>query len=99
MASFFFGVNGPTLDFRQDLLISDSDAPRILMYLASTECGFVQETNADGGIITRVATAEETAANYARKTLSDLLTATTAYEKAQAAAAAAASVTPIEPIG
>ena len=48
--------------------------------------------------VTRPATPEETAANYARAILADLLAQTVAHEKAQAAAAAAAAVTPIEPV-
>lgn len=48
--------------------------------------------------VTRPATPEETAANYAKAILSQLLSETVTYEKAQAAAAAAAAVTPIEPV-
>ena len=48
--------------------------------------------------VTRPATPDETAANYARAILADLLNQTVAWEKAQAAAAAAAAVTPIEPV-
>lgn len=45
---------------------------------------------------TRPATPEEAAQAYARATLNTLLTATVAWEKAEAAAAAAADVPPIE---
>ena len=47
------------------------------------------------GWVTRAATPEETAANYARAILSQLLSETVAHEKAQAAAAAADTVPPI----
>lgn len=50
------------------------------------------------GWVTRPATPDETAANYARAILADLLNQTVAWEKAQAAAAAAASVTPIQTV-
>ena len=43
MATFFFGVLGPTLDFRQDLAIADTDAPRIMGYLMSSSFGTVTE--------------------------------------------------------
>jgi hypothetical protein len=43
MATFFFGVNGPTLDFRHDLAIADTDAPRIMGYLMSSSFGTVTE--------------------------------------------------------
>ena len=62
------------------------------------------ETEADRPMIatqawvTRPATPEETAANYARAILSQLLSETVAREKAMAAAAAADAVTPIEPM-
>ena len=46
--------------------------------------------------VTRPATPEETASNYANAILSQLLADTVAHEKAQAAAAAANSVAPIE---
>jgi hypothetical protein len=50
------------------------------------------------GWVTRRATPEETAANYARAILSQLLSETVAREKAMAAAAAADAVAPIEPM-
>jgi hypothetical protein len=62
------------------------------------------ETEADRPMIpvqswvTRPATPEETAANYARAILSQLLSETVAREKAMAAAAAADAVAPIEPM-
>jgi hypothetical protein len=43
MATFFFGVQGPTLDFRQDLAIADTDAPRIMGYLMASSFGTVTE--------------------------------------------------------
>lgn len=118
MANLFFGVQGPTLDLRQDLQIADTDAPRIIGYLMASSYGTVtenvihtrpdpswspgeDETEADRPMIqtqewvTRPATPEETAANYARAILSQLLSETVAYEKAQAAAAAAEGVAPI----
>lgn len=49
--------------------------------------------------VTRPATPEETAANYANAILKQLLAETVAFEKAQAAAAAANAVTPIVPVG
>jgi hypothetical protein len=121
MATLFFGVQGPTLDLRQDLQIADTDAPRIIGYLMASSYGTVtenivseipdaswspgeDETEEDRPTIqtqawvTRPATAEETAANYARSVLDSLLTATVAHEKAQAAAAAADAVTPIDPV-
>jgi hypothetical protein len=48
--------------------------------------------------VTRPATPEETAANYARSVLADLLAQTVAHEKVLAAATAADAVTPITPI-
>lgn len=49
--------------------------------------------------VSRPATPEETAEAYARAILSQLLSETVAYEKAQAAAAAANGVAPIEVVG
>ena len=118
MATFFFGVNGPTLDFRQDLAIADADAPRIMGYLMSSSFGTVTEnivseepdaswspgegeTEADRPMIatqawvTRQASPEETAANYAKAILAQLLEQTVAFERAQAAKVAAESVAPI----
>ncbi len=118
MATFFFGVQGPTLDFRQDLAIADADAPRIMAYLMASSYGTVTEniqttepdanwtpgegeTEADRPTITtqawvtRPATPEEAAANYANAILASLLDATVAYEKAEAAKAAADGVAPI----
>lgn len=46
--------------------------------------------------VTRPATAEEAAQNYAKATLNSLLAATVSWEQAQAAAAAAAQVPPIQ---
>lgn len=63
------------------------------------------ETEADRPMIpvqqwvSRPATPEETAEAYARAILSQLLSETVAYEKAQAAAAAANGVAPIEVVG
>jgi len=48
--------------------------------------------------VTRPATPEEAATNYARATLTSLLSSTVAWEKARAAEAAANAVTPIEPV-
>lgn len=45
--------------------------------------------------VTRPATPEETAANYAKAILNQLLAETVAWEKAQAAAAAAEEIAPI----
>jgi hypothetical protein len=121
MATLFFGVQGPTLDLRQDLQIADTDAPRIIGYLMASSYGTVtenvvsevpdaswspgeDETEDDRPTIqtqawvTRPATPEETAANYARAILADLLNQTVAREKAMAAQAAADAVTPIEPV-
>ncbi len=118
MATFFFGVQGPTLDFRQDLNIADTDAPRIMGYLMSSSFGTVTEniqseepdaswspgegeTEADRPMlqtqawVTRQASPEETAANYAKAILAQLLEQTVAFERAQAAKAAADSVTAI----
>lgn len=122
MANLFFGVQGPTLDLRQDLQIADTDAPRIIGYLMGTGFGTVteniksevpdpswtpgeKETDADRPMlqtqawVTRPATPEETAANYARSILASLLSATVAHEKAAAAAAASAAISDIQPIG
>ena len=121
MANLFFGVEGPTLDLREDLQIADSDAPRIMAYLMASSYGQVtenvirtrpdpswspgeDETEADRPTIqtqewvTRPATPEETATNYAKAILGQLLSETVNWEKAQAAAAAANSVAPIVPI-
>lgn len=43
MATFFFGVNGPTLAFQQNLAIADADAPRIMAYLMGSSYGTVTE--------------------------------------------------------
>lgn len=43
MATLSFGVDGPTMDFIVEMQIKDSDAPRILAYLASTSYGQVTE--------------------------------------------------------
>lgn len=92
MATFFFGVNGPTLQFQQDLAIADADAPRIMAYLMNPFNGYGTVTEQG---VTRVATPEEAAANYAQAVLASLLDATVAFEKAEAAKAAAESVAPI----
>ena len=47
--------------------------------------------------VTRPATAEEAAQNYARATLASLLNSTVAWERAEAAAKAAADIAPITP--
>lgn len=121
MANLFFGVEGPTLDLREDLQIADTDAPRIMAYLMASPYGQVTEnvvttvpdpswtpsdeqTEADRPSIsiqqwvTRPATPEETAANYAKAILSQLLSETVNWEKAQAAAAAANGIAPIVPV-
>ena len=49
--------------------------------------------------VTRPATPEETAENYAKAILGQLLAETVAYEKAQAAAAAVNGVAPISVVG
>lgn len=43
MATLFFGVDGPTLNLREDLQIADSDAPRIMAYLMASPYGTVTE--------------------------------------------------------
>lgn len=101
MANLFFGVSGPTLDLQEELQIADSDAPRILGYLMASSYGQVTENVVDGDTqswVTRPATPEETAANYAKAVLSQLLSETVAHEKAVAAAAAADAITPILPV-
>lgn len=101
MATLFFGVTGPTLDLRQDLQVADTDAPRILGYLMSSPYGTVTENVVNGDTqewVTRPATPEETASNYARLILASLLDATVQHEKAVAAAAAAAAVALIVPV-
>ena len=101
MATLFFGVSGPTLDLQEDLQIADSDAPRILGYLMASSYGQVTENIVDGDTqswVTRAATPEETAANYAKAVLSQLLSETVAWERSVAAAAAAAAVVPVAPV-
>lgn len=121
MATLFFGVNGPTLDLREDLQIGDTDAPRIMAYLMASPYGQVTEniqsqvpdtgwspgedqTEADRPMIpvqswvSRPATPDETASNYAKAVLSQLLSETVNWEKAQAASAAANQVTSIVPV-
>lgn len=93
MATFFFGVNGPTLQFQQNLAIADADAPRIMAYLMNPSSGYGTMTEQG---VTRVATPEESAANYAQAILAQLLEQTVAFERAEAAKAAAESVTPIQ---
>ena len=48
--------------------------------------------------VTRTATPDETAANYAKAILGQLLSETVAWERSVAAAAAAAAVVPIAPV-
>lgn len=121
MATLFFGVEGPTLDLREDLQIADTDAPRIMAYLMASSYGQVTEnvittssdpnwtpgegqTEADRPSmsiqqwVTRPATPEETAANYAKAILSQLLSETVNWEKAKAAQNAADAVAPINPV-
>lgn len=43
MANLSFGVDGPTMNFTVTMQIADSDAPRILQYLQSTNYGKVTE--------------------------------------------------------
>jgi hypothetical protein len=118
MATLFFGVDGPTLDLREELNIADTDAPRIIAYLMASSYGTVtenvqseepdaawspgeDETEEDRPFIamqqwvTRPATPDETAANYAKAVLAQLLEQTVAYEKAEAAKAAADNISPI----
>lgn len=94
MATLSFGVDGPTMDFTVEMLIKDSDAPRILAYLKSTEYGTVRETVIDddgnSSEISREATLEETAKAFAAGILQGLLNQTVRYEKDQAARAAEA---------
>jgi hypothetical protein len=119
MANLSFSVDGPTLNLSSSLSISDSDAPRILSYLLSSQYGSVteniqtevpdpswspseDETEEDRPTmltqqwVTRQATAEEAANNYAKNVLSSLLSATVEWEKAIAIQQAAESVTPID---
>ena len=121
MANLFFGVEGPTLDLREDLQIADSDAPRIMAYLMASSYGTVTEniirTRPDPSWspgedeteenrptiqtqewVTRPATPEETATNYARAILGQLLSETVNWERSQAAISAAAAVAPITPV-
>lgn len=101
MATLFFGVTGPTLDLREDLQIADTDAPRIMAYLMASSYGQVTENVVDGNTqswVTRPATPEETAANYANAILAQLLAETVAHEKAEAARIAAEAISPITPV-
>ena len=101
MATLFFGVSGPTLDLQEELQIADSDAPRIMGYLMASSYGQVTENVVDGDTqswVTRAATPEETAENYAKAILGQLLSETVAWERSVAAAAAAAAVVPISPM-
>ena len=121
MANLSFAIAGPTLNLSVTMQIQDTDAPRIMAYLAASSYGKVTEnvvsnvpdpswspgegeTEADRPTmqvqswVTRDATPEETAQNYAKAVLDSLLAATVSHEQAAAAAAAAASVTPIVPV-
>lgn len=96
-----FGVDGPTQDWTISLNIGDSDAPRILAWLASDASGYgtVTESTMDGDrqvFTTRQATAEEAARNYAEATLRNLLASAVAWEREQAAKAAAEAIPDIE---
>lgn len=95
MATLFFGVTGPTLDLQEDLQIADSDTPRILGYLMASSYGTVTENIVDGDTqswVTRPATPAETAENYAKAILGQLLSETVAWERSVASVAAAAAV-------
>lgn len=93
MANLSFGVTGPTMDFIVNMQIEDSDAPRILAYLATTEYGIVTENEE-----IRPATQEETARAFAAGILRGLLDQTVRYEKAEAARIAAEQVPDINPV-
>lgn len=71
-------------------------------YLMAASYGTLTENIVDGNTqswVTRAAIPDETAADYARAVLADLLARTVAHEKAVAAAAAAVdAITPILPV-
>ena len=90
MANLSFGVQGPNMDFSVTMQVADTDAPRILKYLASTPYGTVVE-----GDVSRPATMEEVATGFARGILNGLLNQTVSYEKLLAAQEAANKITEI----
>jgi hypothetical protein len=83
------------MQFTVSMQISDSDAPRILAYLASTDYGTVKQE--DGTV--RVATTEECATAFASGILRGLLDQTVRHERDAAMQAAAAAISAINPIG
>lgn len=97
MATLSFGVNGPTMDLTVNMEVADTDTPRILAYLASTEYGTIIST-VEGGPPTRPATTEETARAFAAGILRGLLDQTVRYERTEAARIAAEQVTDILPV-
>lgn len=97
MATLSFGVSGPNQNWTVALNIADTDSPRILAWLCSAESGFgTVSANVQSGEtqqwVTRPATPEEAAQNYARATLNALLSSTVAWERAAAAQQAAEQV-------
>lgn len=93
MAKLSFGIEGQTLSLTVERTIQDTDAPRILAYLASTEYGKVTE-----GDTVRDATPQEAADAFAAGILRGLLDQTVRYEREAAAKTAADAIAPIEPV-
>ena len=92
-ATLSFGVKGPTMDWTVNIAVSEANSERIIAYLMSgTPYGQITE-----GEITRDATPEEAAQQFAQGILRGLLDQTTRFERDQAAKAAAAEIEDIEP--
>jgi hypothetical protein len=89
MADLSFGVNGPTIQLNVTMSISDTDAPRIMGYLASVY-GLDAEGNAR--------TPEQVAEAFAGGILQGLLDQTVRHEREAAMKAAAAAVSDIAPL-
>lgn len=88
-ARLSFGVVGPTLNFTTEVVLSETNAQRVLNYLTngSVHGKIPQE---DGTEVQ--ATTEEAAQRFALSTLESLLMQTVRYEKQKAAKAAESGV-------
>lgn len=92
-AKLSFGVLGPTMDFRTEVTVTESNTQRILNYLVNgSHYGDIVD---ESGQFVRKATPEEAAQAFALGTLRGLLDQTVRYEKLEAAKAAEAAVSDI----
>ena len=91
-ATLSFGVRGPTMDWTTSVVLTQTNAQRILAYLAGGS-SYSVVTDEDG--TQRPATAEEAAQAFALGILQGLLDQTVRYEREVAAKAAADAIAPI----